>query len=179
MPQERDPEREIARRGLMLVLSSPSGAGKTTLSRRCWRGRIRARSVGFGDDAAQRRPARSTGVIIISSTKRRFEAMATDGELLEWAEVFGNCYGTPREPVEKALSGRPRRAVRHRLAGHAAIAGEVRDDVVSVFVLPPSAAELEARGCVRARQDAEDRHRARMAKAIDEISPLGANMITS
>ena len=97
----------VARRGMMLVLSSPSGAGKTTLSRRLLRSRSVDRAVGFGDDAAASGPARSTAATIISSTARALMRWCASGELLEWAEVFGHCYGTPREPVEAALDAGP------------------------------------------------------------------------
>ena len=166
----RAESKAIARRGLMLVLSSPSGAGKTTLSRMLLTPRARHRAVDLGDDAAEAAAARSTAGTITSSTASSSISMVRAGELLEYAEVFGNCYGTPRKPVEKALKAGPRRAVRHRLAGHAAIARDARrDDLVSVFVLPPSSGELARRLHTRA-QDDKKVIRARMAKAGDEMS---------
>ncbi len=112
----------IARRGLMLVLSSPSGAGKTTLSRMLLTPKTRHRAVDLGDDAGATRRGEVNGRHYHFIDRKKFDQMVKAGELLEYAEVFGNVYGTPRKPVEKALKARPRRAVRHRLAGHAAIA---------------------------------------------------------
>ena len=160
--------RKIARRGLMLVLSSPSGAGKTTLSRMLLkadrnvelsvsvttrpqrRGEVDGRDYHFIDDA-------------------RFEAMVKKAELLEWAEVFDHRYGTPRRPVDRAL-----RAGRDVLfdidwQGTQQLREKVRSDLVSVFILPPTANELERRLKSRA-QDTRHVIRSRMAKAAGEMS---------
>ena len=111
----------IARRGLMLVLSSPSGAGKTTLSRM-----LLAADPGVELSVSvttrTQRPGEVDGRDYHFIDAPRFDAMVENGELLEWAQVFGNRYGTPRAPVEAALVRGPRRPVRHRLAGHAAAA---------------------------------------------------------
>ena len=93
----------IARRGLMLVLSSPSGAGKTTLSRKLLDAEAQHRAVDLGDDARRGGAARSNGRHYHFIDRKQFDQMVKTGELLEYAEVFGNFYGTPREPVEKAL----------------------------------------------------------------------------
>ena len=121
-PQER-PAARIARRGLMLVLSSPSGAGKTTLSRMLLEVDTSVElsvSVTTRPRRANEQDGRDYHFIDVA----RFEQMVENDELLEWAEVFDNLYGTPRAPVEQALAAGPRRAVRHRLAGHAAAARE-------------------------------------------------------
>ena len=104
----------------MLVVSSPSGAGKTTLTRNLLEEEENVSSVDFGTTTRAPAPSEIDGVHYQFISKREFEMMRDAGELLEWAEVHGNFYGTPREPVETALDRRPRRAVRHRLAGHAA-----------------------------------------------------------
>jgi guanylate kinase len=158
----------IARRGLMFVLSSPSGAGKTTLSRMLLRadravelsvsvttrpkrrGEIEGRDYRFIDDAA-------------------FDIMVKQGELLEWAEVFGHRYGTPRQPVITAL-----RAGRDVLfdidwQGTQQLRETARHDLVSVFILPPSVRELGRRLRARA-QDTGKVITSRMAKAAGEMS---------
>ena len=167
----RGAKQAIARRGLMLVLSSPSGAGKTTLSRNA--ADARSRTSALSVSVTTRRAAAERGrrrALSFHRPQARSTQLRDAGELLEWAEVHGNCYGTPREPVETALAAGPRRAVRHRLAGHpAACANARRDDLVSVFVLPPSSGELARRLHTRA-QDDKKVIRARMAKAGDEMS---------
>jgi guanylate kinase len=157
----------IARRGLMLVLSSPSGAGKTTLSRMLLDDP--AVDLSISVTTRPRRPAEEDGVHYHFIDRARFDAMVRSGELLEWAEVHGNCYGTPRAPVESAL-----RAGRDVLfdidwQGTQQMREKARSDLVSVFVLPPSAPELARRLHTRA-QDSEEVIRSRMAKAADEMS---------
>src|SRR3954467_12405815 len=94
---------EIARRGIMLVVSSPSGAGKTTLTRNLLEQEENV-SLSVSVTTRARRPSGVEGVHYYFISKRRFESMRDSDELLEWAEVHGNYYGTPREPVEKALA---------------------------------------------------------------------------
>jgi guanylate kinase len=104
MTQERGrQERDIRRRGIMLVLSSPSGAGKTTLTRNLLEQEENV-SLSISVTTRARRPSEIEGVHYYFLSARRFETMRDSGELLEWAEVHGNFYGTPREPVEKALA---------------------------------------------------------------------------
>ena len=129
----------------MLVLSSPSGAGKTTLSRRLLDDDGGCRAVGVGDDARAAAAARSMAATITSSIATRFDAMARSGELLEWAEVFGNCYGTPREPVEAALAQGRDVLFDIDWQGTQQLRDKVRSDLVSVFVLPPSVKSSNAR----------------------------------
>ena len=134
------------------------------------RPRQRHRAVDLGDDAGRGGRGEVDGRHYHFIDRKQFDQMVKDGELLEYAEVFGNFYGTPRKPVEKALKAGPRRAVRHRLAGHASnCASTRRDDLVSVFMLPPSSGELARRLHTRA-QDDKKVIRARMAKSGDEMS---------
>lgn len=158
----------IARRGLMLVLSSPSGAGKTTLSRRLLQeeGGIR---LSISVTTRPRRRGEVHGRHYYFIDDRQFDRLVRAGELLEYAEVFGHRYGTPRKPVERAL--RQGRDVLFDIdwQGTQQLRERARADLVSVFILPPSAAELERRLHRRA-QDDEATIRARMAKAADEMS---------
>jgi guanylate kinase len=158
----------IARRGLMLVLSSPSGAGKTTLSRLLLKA-DRGVELSVSVTTRPKRRGEVDGRDYHFIDRSRFEAMVKSGELLEWAEVFNHCYGTPRRPVEKAL-----RAGRDVLfdidwQGTQQLREKARDDLVSVFILPPSAKELGRRLKSRA-QDSKDVIGTRMAKAAGEMS---------
>ena len=160
--------RKIARRGLMLVLSSPSGAGKTTLSRMLLKA---DRNVELSVSVTTRpqRRGETEGHDYHFISPPRFEEMVKAGELLEWADVFGYRYGTPRRPVEKAL-----RAGRDVLfdidwQGTQQLREKARDDLVSVFVLPPAVKELERRLHSRA-QDTHAIIGARMDKAAGEMS---------
>jgi guanylate kinase len=158
----------VARRGLMLVLSSPSGAGKTTLSRRL----------------LEVDPSVALSISVTTRTKRfgeidgrdyhfidkpRFNQMVKNGDLLEWAEVFGNLYGTPRNPVETALTAGRDILFDIDWQGTQQLREKVRGDMASIFVLPPSIAELERRLRQRA-QDDEPVIKTRIAKAADELS---------
>ncbi len=158
----------IARRGLMLVLSSPSGAGKTTLSRLLLKA-DRNVELSVSVTTRQQRRGEIDGRDYHFIDLARFKAMVKTGKLLEWAEVFGHCYGTPRRPVEQAL-----RAGRDVLfdidwQGTQQLREKARDDLVSVFILPPSVGELERR-LKRRAQDSHDIIGARMAKAAGEMS---------
>jgi len=158
----------IARRGLMLVLSSPSGAGKTTLSRMLLAGDKHV-ELSISVTTRPKRPGEIDGRHYHFIDKARFARMTKKGDLLESAQVFGHHYGTPRAPVVKAL-----RAGRDVLfdidwQGTQQLREKVRNDLVSVFVLPPSIPELERRLRSRA-QDNDDVIHTRMAKAADEMS---------
>src|ERR1700682_956013 len=157
----------IARRGLMLVLSSPSGAGKTTLSRMLLADP--AGSLSGSVKMRPQRPAEREGEHYHFIDKARFDAMVGHGELLEWAEVFGHRYGTPCVPVEQALGAGREVLFDIDWQGTQQMREKARGDLVSVFVLPPSAQELARRLHTRA-QDADDVIRARMAEAADEMS---------
>jgi guanylate kinase len=158
----------IARRGLMLVLSSPSGAGKTTLSRMLLKA---DRNVDLSVSVTTRPQRRGEvdGRDYHFIDRARFEAMVKAGELLEWAEVFGNRYGTPRRPVESALQAGRDVLFDIDWQGTQQLREKARDDLVSVFILPPSAQELERR-LKRRAQDSNDEIGARMAKAAGEMS---------
>src|SRR5580692_1882584 len=168
MAQARRNQRTVARRGVMLVLSSPSGAGKTTLSRMLLKadGHIDL-SVSVTTRPQRRGEVDGRDYHFIDMV--RFESMVKSGKLLEWAEVFGHRYGTPRIPVEKAL-----RAGRDVLfdidwQGTQQLREKVRDDLVSVFILPPSVKELHRR-LQRRAQDSRAIIVSRMAKAAGEMS---------
>ena len=168
MRRARRNQRTVARRGLMLVLSSPSGACKTTLSRMLLKadGHIDL-SVSVTTRPQRRGEVDGRDYHFIDMV--RFESMVKSGKLLEWAEVFGHRYGTPRIPVEKAL-----RAGRDVLfdidwQGTQQLREKVRDDLVSVFILPPSVTELQRR-LERRAQDSRAIIAGRMAKAAGEMS---------
>jgi guanylate kinase len=165
---DRPDESVIARRGLMLVLSSPSGAGKTTLSRRVLE-KDPGIALSVSVTTRTQRPGEVDGRHYHFIDRPRFDAMIAAGELLEWAEVFGHCYGTPRAPVEAALGGGRDVLFDVDWQGTQQLREKGPKDLVSVFVLPPSIPELERRLHSRA-QDAADIIRARMAKAADEMS---------
>jgi guanylate kinase len=157
----------IARRGLMLVLSSPSGAGKSTLSRK-----LLAVDPGVELSVSvttrKQRPGEVDGRDYHFIDAPRFDAMVENGELLEWAQVFGNRYGTPRLPVEAALAQGRDVLFDIDWQGTQQLEKAGRD-LVSIFVLPPSIPDLEQRLRTRA-QDSDEVIHARMAKAADEMS---------
>lgn len=156
------------RRGLLLILSSPSGAGKSTLSRRLmeWDPTLK-----FSVSATTRspRPGEQDGREYYFKTRETFEEMVKSGQMLEHAEVFGNFYGSPRGPVEQAMAEGRDTLFDIDWQGGQQIKQAMRDDVVSIFILPPSIAELENRLRSRA-QDSEEVIAGRMAKSQAEIS---------
>ena len=159
---------ELARRGVMMVLASPSGAGKTTLSRRLL-AEERGIELSISVTTRPKRRGEIDGKHYHFIDVKRFDRLARRGELLEHAEVFGNRYGTPRKPVEQAL--RQGRDVLFDIdwQGTQQLREKMGHDLVSVFVLPPSVSELERRLHTRA-QDDERVIRERMAKAAGEMS---------
>lgn len=160
--------RPIARRGMMLVLSSPSGAGKTTLSRRLLAADAGV-SLSISVTTRAPRPGEIDGKDYSFIDKARFDTLSRDGELLEWASVFDNYYGTPRGPVFDALAAGRDIMFDIDWQGTQQLREKARGDLVSIFILPPSVAELERRLHSRA-QDDNDTIRRRMAKAADEMS---------
>jgi guanylate kinase len=158
-----------ARRGLLIILSSPSGAGKSTLSRRLLEFDPEVR---FSVSATTRppRPGEQEGRDYFFKSRREFEAMVENGEMLEHAEVFGHLYGTPQAPVEAAIArGQDVLFDVDWQGGQQIRNSTLQETVVSIFILPPSIAELESR--LRARgQDSADVVADRMAKSRDEIS---------
>jgi len=168
MAHQRQPDIAVARRGLMLVLSSPSGAGKTTLSRRLLDG-DKDVSLSVSVTTRKSRPGEKEGRDYRFIDRKRFDAMVDNNELLEWAEVFDNYYGTPAKPVMDALAAGRDVLFDIDWQGTQQLRDRARGDLVSVFVLPPSIPELERRLRSRAQDDYETIHR-RMAKAADEMS---------
>jgi guanylate kinase len=158
----------VARRGLMLVLSSPSGAGKTTLSRRLLESDPGV-ELSISVTTRKQRPGEVDGRDYHFVDAARFEAMAENGELLEWALVFGHRYGTPRAPVESALVQGRDVLFDIDWQGTQQLREKAGRDLVSIFVLPPSIPDLERRLRTRA-QDTDEVIHARMAKAADEMS---------
>jgi guanylate kinase len=163
---------QVGRRGIMLVLSSPSGAGKTTISRR-----LLDSDAGLElSVSVTTRPPRQgeiEGRDYYFIDRARYEAMVADDELLERAEVFGNCYGTPRAPVEAVLQAGRDILFDIDWQGTQQLRAKAQSDLVSVFILPPSIDELERRLHTRA-QDSDEVIRARMEKAADEMSHYDA-----
>ncbi|WP_169583466.1 guanylate kinase [Rhodobacter capsulatus] len=162
----------MRRRGLLIILSSPSGAGKSTLARRlmAWDA-----SLSFSVSATTRnpRPGEEDGREYYFRTRAEFEAMVAAGEMLEHAEVFGNLYGTPSAPVEARLAeGRDVILDIDWQGGQQVRRSRLAQDVVSIFILPPSIADLEHRLRKRA-QDSDAVIAGRMAKSRDEISHWG------
>jgi guanylate kinase len=157
-----------SRRGMILILSSPSGAGKTTLTRMLMQDKALDLTLSVSVTTRPRRSSEVDGIHYRFIDQREFDRMKKGGDLLEWAEVHGNFYGTPREPVEKVLAqGRDMlfdvdwqgaRQMRERLG----------DDVVSIFVLPPSMRELRSR-LERRAEDSAASIGARLDNARREI----------
>lgn len=159
----------MKRRGLLIILSSPSGAGKSTLAKRlmAWDPTLR-----FSVSATTRppRPGEEDGREYYFRSREAFEKMVAEGEMLEHAEVFGNFYGSPKAPVEAAMEeGRDTLFDIDWQGGQQIRNSVLGKDVVSIFVLPPSIAELERRLRSRA-QDSDEVIAGRMAKSEAEIS---------
>jgi guanylate kinase len=168
MARTRRNNRKIARRGVMFVLSSPSGAGKTTLSRMLLKfDRNVVLSVSVTTRPKRRGEVNGRDYHFID--RARFNDMVKNGELLEWAEVFGHQYGTPRRPVISALEAGRDVLFDIDWQGTQQLTERARDDLVSVFILPPTIRELERRLWQRAL-DSKAVIGARMAKAAGEMS---------
>lgn len=161
----------IDRRGLILVLSSPSGAGKTTLSKR-----VLASDAGIKLSVSMTTRAPRAGEVdgqdYYFVDRETFARRRDEGQLLEWAEVFGNFYGTPRAQVEADMAAGFDLLFDIDWQGAQQIAERMSADLVRVFILPPSGAALEERLRARAK-DSEAVVRQRMARAADEISHWG------
>ncbi len=158
----------VERRGLLLVLSSPSGAGKTTLARQLLQSDANI-SMSVSATTRTARPAEVEGRDYFFKSEADFERMTEAGGLLEWAKVFGNYYGTPKAPVEVALKDGRDVLFDIDWQGTQQLGGKMGADLVSVFILPPSGAALESRLMSR-NQDSEEVVRARMAEASSEMS---------
>jgi guanylate kinase len=162
----------VERRGLMFVLSSPSGAGKTTLSRMLV-SETPALQMSVSATTRTKRPGEVDGKDYYFVDQTEFDAMLAKNELLEWATVFGNRYGTPRAPVDAALASGSDVLFDIDWQGTQQLRSRSPNDVVSVFILPPSVAALEQRLHTRA-QDSDEVIRGRMRKAGDEMSHFDA-----
>lgn len=157
-----------SRRGVCLVISAPSGAGKSTIANAL---RASEPSLKHSVSVTTRspRPGEVEGIHYHFRDLEAFRAMAEAGELLEWAEVFGRGYGTPRSPVEDALDAGYDMVFDIDWQGHRQLRAALPDDVVSLFVLPPSLKELERRLHKRASDDPAEIEK-RMQAALNEIS---------
>ncbi|WP_308719786.1 guanylate kinase [Komagataeibacter xylinus] len=167
-PTRPTPVAPVRRRGVCLVISAPSGAGKSTIANA-----LRASEPQLLHSVSvttrQPRPGESDGVHYHFRSMDEFNRMAETGEMLEWATVFGRGYGTPRAPVEQALADGRDMVFDIDWQGHRQIREALPDDVISLFVLPPSIEELERRLNGRASDEADEIAR-RMQAARDEIS---------
>jgi len=159
---------DIHRRGLLLVLSSPSGAGKTTISRLLLE-RDRNITMSVSVTTRPKRPGEVAGVDYRFVSRVEFDLMVNRRELLEYAKVFGHYYGTPRAPVEEALAQGRDMLFDIDWQGTQQLVEALPKDLVRVFILPPSTRELERRLKLRAQDSAAEVAR-RMAKAADEMS---------
>lgn len=161
----------LKRRGLMYVLSSPSGAGKTTITRALL-AQNKNMTISISATTRQRRAGEVHGQDYYFVDIPQFNQMVDNGEMLEHAKVFGNYYGTPREPVEKALNAGMDVIFDIDWQGTQQLREMARDDLVTVFILPPSSRELEQRLRNRSRDtlETEAQIRERMSKASDEMT---------
>ena len=160
-------ESDIARRGLMVVLSSPSGAGKTTIARKLLE-EDKDIEISVSYTTRKKRKGERDGKDYHFVNHDAFTRMRDQGEFLEWAVVFDNYYGTTRKPVEQALTEGRDVLFDVDWQGAASLRATAKDDVVTVFILPPTAADLEQRLNVRA-QDPPEIVRRRMLGASNEI----------
>lgn len=158
---------KIARRGLMLVLSSPSGAGKSTIARNLLDA-DRSLEISISVTTRAKRPSEIADKHYHFITVQQFEKMRDAGDLLEWAEVHGNFYGTPREPVELAMSEGRDMLFDIDWQGARQLQEKMAADVVSIFVLPPTMTELQSRLHRRA-EDSEEVIRTRLLNSRAEI----------
>jgi guanylate kinase len=161
----------IPRRGVCLVIAAPSGAGKTAITRALL-AQEHELMVSVSATTRAPRPGERDGVHYHFRDQAAFDAMVAEGALLEWAQVFGRCYGTPRAPVEQALDGGRDMVFDIDWQGYRQLRAALPGDVTGVFVLPPSLPALEGRLRARGGDDAAEIAR-RMAKARDEIGHWG------
>jgi guanylate kinase len=161
----------VARRGLMFVLSSPSGAGKSTLAG-LLKDRVPGLRMSVSVTTRPKRPGEVDGEHYHFIDQARFDEMVRQSELLEFATVFGNSYGTPRDLVEDALAAGEDVLFDIDWQGTQQLREKAAVDLVTVFILPPSVRDLEHRLHTRA-QDSDEVIRHRMKKAGDEMSRWG------
>ena len=158
----------ITRQGLMLVLSSPSGAGKTSIARELLK-RDSEITMSVSATTRQRRPGETEGKDYFFVDEQQFKTDVNKGLFLEYAQVFDHYYGTPLKPVQDTLAKGRDVLFDIDWQGTQQIKAKARQDLVSVFVLPPSTTELERRLLSRA-QDSAEVVAGRMARAADEMS---------
>ena len=163
----KDAGSRIRRRGLMLVLSSPSGAGKSTIARNLIES-DQAFELSVSVTTRARRGSEIDGIHYHFRRLREFESLRDAGALLEWAEVHGNFYATPREPVEIAMAEGRDMLFDIDWQGALQLKEQMRGDIVSIFVLPPSMKELKSR-LKRRAEDADAVIEKRLKNARDEI----------
>ncbi len=159
----------IPRRGLMLILSSPSGAGKTTLTRDLLQDRSLNLELSISVTTRPRRSSEVDGIHYLFKSRQEFERMRAQDDLLEWAEVHGNFYGTPRSPVEAVLTQGRDMLFDIDYQGTQQVRQKAQDDVVTIFILPPSFKELRAR-LERRAEDAADVIAKRLENARNELT---------
>ena len=164
----KDQEHSPLRRGLMLILSSPSGAGKTTLTRMLLQAQGLDLTLSISVTTRQRRSSEVDGIHYNFIQRAQFERMREAGELLEWAEVHGNFYGTPRAPVETVLTQGRDVLFDIDYQGAQQVREKAQSDVVTIFILPPSMKELRAR-LERRAEDAAATIEKRLENARNEI----------
>lgn len=167
MAPASNPPVHIARRGLMLVISSPSGAGKSTIARNLLE-KDKNISLSVSVTTRPRRQSEIEGIHYHFISKREFDRMREGEELLEWAEVHGNFYGTPREPVEAAMEKGMDMLFDIDWQGAEQLQDKMKADIVSIFILPPTMTELQSRLHRRA-EDTEDVIQTRLANSRSEI----------
>jgi len=165
---KRKPRADLRRRGLMFVLSSPSGAGKTTLTRMLLEDEKKNVELSVSVTTRAKRASEIEGRHYYFIDRPRYDEMVKKGDLLEWAEVHGNGYGTPKKPVETSLRAGKDVLFDIDWQGTLQLYGAARPDVVSVFVLPPSAHALRERLARRAEDNQEVVDR-RLRNAIEEL----------
>lgn len=158
----------LRRRGLMLILSSPSGAGKTTLTKMLLQTKELDLTLSISVTTRPRRSSEVDGIHYTFISKAKFDQLRDGGELLEWAEVHGNFYGTPRQPAEDVLDQGRDMLFDIDYQGTRQIKEKCASDAVTVFILPPSMKELRAR-LERRAEDRRDIIEARLNEARNEI----------
>jgi guanylate kinase len=159
---------DLRRRGMILILSSPSGAGKTTLTRMLMQDKALDLTLSVSVTTRPRRSSEVDGIHYRFVDRREFERMRGGGDLLEWAEVHGAAYGTPRAPVEAVLAQGRDMLFDIDWQGARQVSERLGDDVVSIFVLPPSMRELRAR-LERRAEDSRATIESRLEAARHEI----------
>ncbi len=159
----------IKRRGLMLILSSPSGAGKTTLTRDLLQDKSLDLTLSISVTTRQRRTSEVDGIHYYFKTKAEFDRLRAQDDLLEYAEVHGNYYGTPRSPVEAVLNQGRDMLFDIDYQGTQQVQKRAPHDVVTIFILPPSMKELRAR-LERRAEDEADVIAKRLYNARNEIT---------